>query len=143
MRWLITGGCGFIGLSLISELLDQGDHHIRVLDNLSVGSKEGLAAISSLTLFNGEAGQACGAIGTNGGNNIDLVVADIRNAGPLLAAAEGADVIVHLAANTGVAPSVADPRSDCEINVMGVLNALEAARGQSVSRFVFASSGAP
>lgn len=143
MRWLITGGCGFIGISLITELLRQGGHKIRVLDNLSVGTQEGLAAVSELTVFDGDAVNSCGAIGAHANSTIDLVVADIRDAAPLLSAAEGADVIVHLAGNTGVAPSVADPRSDCEANVMGVLNALEAARGQDVGRFVFASSGAP
>ena len=58
-------------------------------------------------------------------------------------ASQGADVIVHLAANTGVAPSVEDPRADCQTNVIGTLNMLEAARHAQVGRFVFASSGAP
>ena len=53
------------------------------------------------------------------------------------------DVIVHLAANTGVGPSVEDPRADMENNVIGTLNMLEAARQNHVNRFVFASSGAP
>jgi UDP-glucose 4-epimerase len=53
------------------------------------------------------------------------------------------DVIVHLAANTGVAPSVENPRTDMEANVIGTLNVLEAARQNNVKRFVFASSGAP
>lgn len=53
------------------------------------------------------------------------------------------DVIVHLAANTGVAPSVENPRMDCETNVLGTLNYLEAARKNKIKRFVFASSGAP
>jgi UDP-glucose 4-epimerase len=61
----------------------------------------------------------------------------------VLRATEGADVIVHLAANTGVAPSVEDPRADCVTNVIGTLNCLEAARTFGVERFVFASSGAP
>jgi UDP-glucose 4-epimerase len=53
------------------------------------------------------------------------------------------DVIVHLAANTGVVPSVEDPRADMETNVIGTLNMLEAARQKGVKRFIFASSGAP
>jgi UDP-glucose 4-epimerase len=56
-------------------------------------------------------------------------------------AVEGADAIVHFAANTGVAPSVEDPRLDCLTNVVGTFNYLEAARTQDVPRFVFASSG--
>jgi UDP-glucose 4-epimerase len=52
-------------------------------------------------------------------------------------------VIIHFAANTGVEPSVENPRSDCITNVIGTLNYLEGARINSVKRFVFASSGAP
>src|SRR5215218_10308958 len=56
-------------------------------------------------------------------------------------AARGVDVIVHFAANTGVMPSVEDPRGDCMSNVVGTLNYLEAARHVGVGRFIFASSG--
>jgi len=52
-------------------------------------------------------------------------------------------VIIHLAANTGVGPSVENPRADCMANVIGTFNYLEAARINNVPRFVFASSGAP
>ena len=55
----------------------------------------------------------------------------------------GAEAIVHLAANTGVAPSVDDPIYDCKSNVLGTLNLLECARIGGIDRFVFASSGAP
>ncbi len=65
------------------------------------------------------------------------------DAGLAVNACEGFDVIVHLAVNTGVAPSVDNPRKDCETNVLGTLNYLEAARHCKVPRFIFASSGAP
>ena len=68
---------------------------------------------------------------------------DILDKDLALEVAQGRDVIVHLAANTGVAPSVENPRMDCENNVLGTLNYLEAARQAKVKRFVFASSGAP
>src|SRR5262249_36747261 len=55
----------------------------------------------------------------------------------------GMHAVVHLAANPGVGPSVADPRADCVTNVIGTLNYLEACRHAGVRRFVFASSGAP
>jgi UDP-glucose 4-epimerase len=58
-------------------------------------------------------------------------------------AAQGIDVIVHLAANTGVGPSVENPRADMETNVIGTFNLLEAARHNKVDKFIFASSGAP
>jgi UDP-glucose 4-epimerase len=103
MQWLITGGCVFIGTSLVRQLLQEGGHGIRVLDNHAVGNHTALA----------------------------------------LTAAQGMDVIVHLAANTGGEPSVRDPHQDCVTNVLGTLNSLEAARHNGVKRFVFASSGAP
>ena len=72
-----------------------------------------------------------------------LIEGDILNENLALNAAQGVDVIVHLAANTGVGPSVENPRKDCLNNVIGTLNYLEAARHNSVKRFIFASSGAP
>ncbi len=66
---------------------------------------------------------------------------DILDEDLALRAAEGADAIVHLAANTGVMPSIENPRADCMSNVIGTLNYLEAARLNGVGRFVFASSG--
>ena len=68
---------------------------------------------------------------------------DIVNLDAISRAVEGADYIVHLAANTGVGPSVENPFQDCENNVIGTLHVLEAARGTPDSRMVFASSGAP
>ena len=53
------------------------------------------------------------------------------------------DIIVHLAANTGVGPSVENPRADMETNVVGLFNMLEAARLSGAGKFIFASSGAP
>ena len=45
MKWLITGGCGFLGTSLIKKLLESENHSIRVLDNLSVGSRDDLTQV--------------------------------------------------------------------------------------------------
>jgi len=47
MKWLITGGCGFIGTALISELVAEGGHSIRVFDNLTVGTREDLSKFCS------------------------------------------------------------------------------------------------
>ena len=76
-------------------------------------------------------------------HSVELVVADIQDQQLALGVARDVDIIVHLAANTGVAPSVENPRLDCMANVIGTLNYLEAARENQVKRFVFASSGAP
>jgi len=132
LNWLITGGCGFIGTALIRSLMEEGGHGVRVVDNLAVGTREDLASVHEFAEGPGE-----GPI-TSG---VELVVGDIRDEGLALQAAEGADVVVHLAANTGVGPSVEDPRGDCMSNVVGTLNFLEAARHGGVPRFVFASSG--
>jgi UDP-glucose 4-epimerase len=138
MKWLITGGCGFIGSNLIRRLVEaEEDHAIRVVDNLSVGGRDDLRNVTSFVEVD------AADPGPIPDSNIELVVGDILDAELALRAAEGADVIVHLAANTGVTPSVEDPRHDCRTNVLGILNYLEAARHQDVGRFVFASSSAP
>jgi UDP-glucose 4-epimerase len=142
-NWLITGGCGFIGTSLILYLREtRPDVRIRVLDNLSVGTLEDLAAVCDFSEIKRD-GSDLGPEAEAWEHPLQLVVGDIRDFGAALACASGMDVIVHLAANTGVAPSVEDPRADMESNVVGTFNMLEAARQQGVSRFVFASSGAP
>ncbi|MEJ7843185.1 MAG: NAD-dependent epimerase/dehydratase family protein [Rubrobacter sp.] len=136
MNWLITGGCGFIGTALIRSLKDEGGHGIRVVDNLTVGDRDDLATASD---FVEKSPEDPGPVSPDG--PVELVVGDILDEDLALRAAEGADAIVHLAANTGVLPSVEDPRGDCRRNVFGTLNYLEAARHNGVGRFVFASSG--
>lgn len=137
MNWLVTGGCGFLGTAFIKMLLAEGDHGVRVVDNLTVGTREDLGTVCDFV--EREAGEL-GEFPTGG--SVELVAGDIRGAEFAMRAVAGADAIVHLAANTGVAPSVEDPRADCESNVIGVFNYLEAARQNGVVRFVFASSGA-
>lgn len=139
--WLITGGCGFIGRRLVAKLLDQGVREIRVLDNLSVGTRSDLAGVASFSEWDPRAGGTPAPDASAG--PVRLIVGDILEEELVGAATDGVDVLVHLAANTGVAPSVEDPRSDCLTNVVGTLNCLEAARAAGVGRFVFASSGAP
>jgi UDP-glucose 4-epimerase len=137
VNWLVTGGCGFIGAALLRSLVDKGGYAVRVVDNLAVGTREDLGAVCEFV----EASPADVGPMTSG-SPVELVVSDILDKELALRAAEGADVIVHLAANTGVAPSVEDPRADCLANVIGTLNYLEAARHNDADRFVFASSGA-
>ncbi|MDQ3316922.1 MAG: NAD-dependent epimerase/dehydratase family protein [Actinomycetota bacterium] len=136
MNWLITGGCGFIGTALIRSLKDEGGHGIRVVDNLTVGDRDDLATASD---FVEKSPEDPGPVSPDG--PVELVVGDILDEDLALRAARGADAIVHLAANTGVLPSIEDPRGDCRKNVFGTLNYLEAARHNGVGRFVFASSG--
>ncbi len=139
-KWLITGGCGFIGASLTKKLLSEGGHFIKILDNLSVGSLSDIARV-------------CGFAETDTAQTgpghltlspcAELIIGDIRDYNTCCNACEGVDIIVHLAANTGVGPSVESPRTDMESNIIGTFNMLEAAKQNKVSRFIFASSGAP
>ena len=136
MNWLITGGCGFIGTSLIQRLLsDTPNTNIRILDNLSVGTKEDLKKVCDYNEINRtDIKQKA--------DGVELIISDIKNKEACLGSCQEIDVVVHLAANTGVAPSVEDPRSDMVTNVVGIFNMLEAARLNQVNKFVFASSGA-
>jgi UDP-glucose 4-epimerase len=139
MRWLITGGCGFIGANLIHALTTDGNHRIRVIDNLAGGTLEDLEAVTELKEVTSSDLQP---MVNDNSETVEFIEGDIVD-GPLaFKAAAGADVIVHLAANTGVVPSIDDPGLDCTVNVFGTLNMLEAARHNQVRRFVFASSGA-
>jgi len=132
-RYLITGGCGFIGTSLIARLLRENPQtSIRVLDNLSVGTREDLFEITSSIEKELNVKPS----------GIELVEGEIRDYDICHKCCDGVDVIVHLAANTGVAPSIEKPRYDMEANVIGIFNMLEAARQNHVRKFIFASSGA-
>ncbi|MDX2465096.1 MAG: NAD-dependent epimerase/dehydratase family protein [Porticoccus sp.] len=136
-NWLITGGCGFIGSSLIKRIItDNSKANIRILDNLTVGSRSDLSEVCEFKEVSEKSIE-------RSPEGVELLVGDICDEGTCLKAGQGVDVIVHLAANTGVGPSIEDPRGDCVTNVIGTFNMLEAARKGKVKRFVFASSGAP
>ena len=139
MRWLITGGCGFLGTSLIVRLKEEGGHKIRVIDNLSTGTRSDLQNISNFAELKGSDIDA----ENWDEDNVQLIVGDILDEQMSLTVTKECDVIVHLAANTGVGPSVEDPRADCMANVIGTFNYLDAARINKIPRFIFASSGAP
>jgi UDP-glucose 4-epimerase len=132
-KWLLTGGCGFIGTSLIRQLVkNKNIKQIRILDDLSVGTKENLKNICDFKDYS--------QLQEEG---IFLKVGNILDAEQCVDISRGVDCIVHLAANTGVPQSVKDPRKDMEVNVKGVFNMLEASRINDVKQFIFASSGAP
>lgn len=117
MRILITGGAGFIGSHVGERLLREG-HEIHVVDSLVGGKRENVAAGATLHVM------------------------DIRDAGiPALLQETRPEAVVHLAAQMDVRKSVDDPRYDADVNVMGSLNVLEAARAAGVGRFLFASTG--
>lgn len=153
-RWLITGGCGFIGANLVSNLVTEGRHDVRVLDNLSVGTRDDLAQACEFTELrvsdlssSAHASSMTSHISEKNessfGPQVELIVGDILDLDLVRRVSRGIDIVVHLAANTGVGPSVEDPKKDMEINVIGTFNMLEASRQGGVKRFIFASSGAP
>ncbi|HEX2032540.1 MAG TPA: NAD-dependent epimerase/dehydratase family protein [Actinomycetota bacterium] len=117
-RVLVTGGAGFVGANLVRHLLGRG-FDVRVLDDLSTGRLDYLDGLP-----------------------VEVREGSITDAGAVRRAVRGSDAIVHLAAMSGVAPSVAHPGRDFAINVEGTFNVLDAARRASVGRVVFASSGA-
>jgi len=118
--------------------MDKGDgHRIRVIDNLTVGRREDLSSVAEFCEISGD------EIEAEPGNRLELVVGDVQDGDLAVKACRGMDAVVHLAANTGVIPSIEDPMADCMANVIGTVNFLEAARKNGVKRFVFASSGAP
>ena len=131
-RWLITGGCGFIGRHVVAELCRRDVERVVVLDDLSVGTRDDL-----------DRAVPPGDLGDDASARVQLVVGDIRDEATCRKVAEGMDVVVHLAAQTGVPVSVESPLVDCELNVVGLLNVLEASRQAETKRFIFASSGAP
>lgn len=135
-RILITGGCGFIGTSLIAELIKKyPDTRIRILDNLSVGSEQDLSEVCDFELARLD------ELPTT--SPIELVIGDIRDVSTVNTCIQGIDCVIHFAANTGVGPSVNNPRFDMDCNVFGTFNLLEASRLHGVKKFIFASSGAP
>ena len=139
-RWLITGGCGFIGTSLLRNLTRSGgDQQVRVVDSLSVGTREDLAAVCGYSEVDP---RALTAQSWSSAPPCQLIVGDIGSRTLADQVCAGADIVVHLAANAGVAQSVQDPHFDCLTNVVGTLNYLDAARRAGVRRFIFASSGA-
>jgi UDP-glucose 4-epimerase len=114
---LVAGGAGFIGSNLIRALSGR-EMEIRILDNLSTGRAEDLE-----------------------GMPVELVVGDIRDREVVDRVMAGVQIVIALAAHTGVVQSVENPAEDMSINVAGTLNLLDAARRHGVERFIFASTG--
>lgn len=133
---LITGGCGFLGTSLIKRLLASKMYtNIRVLDNFQEGTPEDLKEVTD---FLKSTPLDCVLH-----QGVVLIEGDITDSVAAELCSREVDCIVHFAANTGVPPSVENPRMDMQSNVIGTFNMLEAARKHKVRAFVFASSGAP
>lgn len=117
MRYLITGGAGFIGSALANQLTAQG-HEIRVLDDLSAGDPARLLP------------------------DISFTRGDVNDIPKLWSLLQGVECVYHLAARVSVPESVLYPRDYNATNVGGTVSILEAMRDAGVRRVVFSSSGA-
>ncbi len=118
MKFLVTGGVGFIGSNIVEELLKRG-YSVRILDNFSTGRRENIKEFLT---------------------DIELIEGDVRSYHTVAKAVKGVDVILHQAALPSVPRSINDPITTNEVNVGGTLNILDAARECNVKRVVFASS---
>lgn len=118
MKVLVTGGAGFVG-SHIVDLLIQEDFAVTVLDNLSTGVVDNINPKASF---------------------VKMDIRDERLKTLLLE--ERFDYVIHEAAQTTVTHSMEEPSYDCDVNVRGMVNLLEACRLSGVKRIVFASSAA-
>lgn len=118
MRYLVTGGAGFIGSNTVDELVRRG-HSVVVLDDLSSGKEDNLADLR---------------------NKITFIKGSITDIEVVRKAMHEAEYVLHLAARTSVPRSVKDPIETNKINIDGTLNVLVAAKELKVKRVVFAAS---
>ncbi len=116
--YLVTGGAGFIGSHIATALVDRGDR-VRVLDNLSTGSRQNLAHL---------------------GDRVELIEGDLLDREAVDRAIAGIDIVYHQAALASVPRSVAKPLDTNAACVTGTLNVLEAARQADVRRVIYAGS---
>ncbi len=117
MKVLVTGGAGFIGSHVVEYF--QGSAEIIVFDNFRSGKASNLAGL-----------------------NCQLVEGSILDQEALVSVMRGIDYVFHLAAMVSVPESMANPKETVDLNVVGLLNALEASKEAGVKKFVFASSAA-
>jgi UDP-glucose 4-epimerase len=116
--YLVTGGAGFIGSSIVAELVQHGER-VRVLDNFSTGRRDNLGPFLE---------------------QLELIEGDLRDLPTVRQAVEGVDYVLHHAALASVQRSVDDPLAPHAANATGTLHLLVAARDAGVRRVVYASS---
>jgi UDP-glucose 4-epimerase len=125
MKYLVTGGAGFIGSHIVESLLEQG-HSVRVLDNFSTGKRENLDDLTRR--FDGK--------------QLEILEGDVRDASRVGDAVRGVNIIFHEAAFVSVPQSMDEPQNCFDVNISGTSLLFDAARKAGVSRAVVASSAA-
>lgn len=118
MKVLITGGAGFVGSNLIARMQELGGYRVTVFDNEVLGKREFIADLEH-----------------------EFISGDIRDRNAVRHALSGRDAVVHLASDTRVIPSIAEPAFNMEVNVLGSFNILECMRELGPHRLVSASTG--
>jgi len=125
MKYLVTGGAGFIGSHIVRTLLEQGAD-VHVLDNFSTGKRENLAGLSEQF----------------GGSRFEVHEGDLRDRAIVQTAVKDVDIVFHEAAFVSVPESMEKPQDCFDINVAATVGLFDAARVADVSRVVIASSAA-
>ncbi|MDZ4182266.1 MAG: SDR family oxidoreductase [Candidatus Cloacimonadaceae bacterium] len=120
MKYLVTGGAGFIGSNIVKELLKQGNE-VRVLDNFATGKRENILSQMKSP-------------------RLTMIEGDLRSFHIVRSAVKGVDYILHQGALPSVPRSINDPITSNDVNILGTLNILEAAKEFGVKRVVLASS---
>ena len=118
---LVTGGAGFIG-STFSRIAIEKGHPIRIVDNLSSGSREVADELQKL--------------------GAEIIIGDIRNSDVMDTALQGVDFVVHLAAQISVPLSMEYPEETADINILGTQVVIDNALKHGAKRLVMASSAA-
>lgn len=118
VKFLVTGGAGFIGSNVVDQLLAEG-HHVRILDDFSTGFRQNIEHLQ---------------------DKIEVMEGSICRTDDCERAVAGMDKVIHLAAQISVPKSIADPLENNEINIEGTVRLLEAMRKHHVFDIVFASS---
>jgi UDP-glucose 4-epimerase len=125
MKYLVTGGAGFIGSHIVRTLLEQGAS-VRVLDNFSTGKRENIEDLTQQ--FNGD--------------RLEVFEGDLRDASRVEEAVRGVEVIFHEAAFVSVPQSMNEPQTCFDVNIAGTSRLFDLARAAGVRRVVVASSAA-
>ena len=116
---LVTGGAGFIGSNVV-HLLVENHYEVVVLDNLVSGYRKNLDSFPDVRFIEG----------------------DVRDESALTRALEGVEVVFHLAASVGNVRSIEEPVADSDVNLIGTIRLLEAARRNAVRKIICSSSAA-